>query len=186
MFDGSQDCQPFFRVDPVKVAIAFFRAYQLLGVGVRITGLHATHSNPTNPTNPTNPMKALSKKIALLSAGLLCVTSLLAEPASPKIDLTRKVLSVDEVTVQAAAGEPARLTIHAAGMVNSGGWSKPMLRAGKDAVKNGVLVFEFVATPPSGPATMALAPVKASITVDKPAGYTGVEIVAQHHKKVAK
>lgn len=131
-------------------------------------------------------MKALSKKIVLLSAGLLCVTSIFAEPEAPKPDTTRKVLSVEEVTVQAAEGEPARLTIQAAGMVNSGGWTKPMLRAGKDAVKDGVLVFEFVATPPSGPATMALAPVKASITVDKPAGYTGVEIVAQHNKKAAK
>ncbi len=131
-------------------------------------------------------MNALSKKIALLSAGLLCFTSIFAEPEAPKPETTRKVLSVEEVTVQAAEGEPARLTIQAAGMVNSGGWTKPMLRAGKDAVKDGVLVFEFVATPPSGPATMALAPVKASITVDKPAGYTGVEIVAQHNKKAAK
>ncbi len=134
-------------------------------------------------------MKTRSKNIALLGAGLLCVTSLFAaDPQAPKAEKSSKVASVEAVTVEAAEGAPGRLTIKAAGMVNTGGWTKPMLRPVENAAdaKAGTLVFEFVATRPTGPATMAFAPIKASITVDKPAGYSGVEIVAQTNRKAAK
>ena len=96
-------------------------------------------------------------------------------------------MSVEEVTVRAAEGKPTQITIEAAGMVNSGGWSKPVLRPVKSAVA-GTLAFEFVASapPPDAIVTQALVTLKANITVDKPANYTGVEVSAQRNSKTAK
>jgi hypothetical protein len=47
------------------------------------------------------------------------------------------------------------------------------------------VVLEFVARPPTGMVTQALVPVKAAITVDKPAGYKEVVVIAQSNKKSA-
>jgi hypothetical protein len=126
------------------------------------------------------------RKPAILIACLMSGASLVAEPEKPDPGKVRKIMSVEEVSVRSVEGKPGRLTIEAAGMVNSGGWTKPILRLRKEPAKEGVLVFDFVATPPDGPATQALASVKASVTVDKPAGFREVEVVAQHNKKTAR
>lgn len=125
------------------------------------------------------------QKIALLCAGLLGTAAIAAEPPEAKVAVEKKVMSVEEVTVRAAEGKPTQITIEAAGMVNSGGWSNPALRPVRAAAE-GTLTFEFVARPPGGPATMALAPIKASITVEKPAGYREVQVIAQTNTKTAK
>lgn len=94
-------------------------------------------------------------------------------------------MSVDEVTVKTLEIQPARLTVEASGMVNSGGWVRPALVAVKSDAE-GVLVFHFVAIPPSGIATQALMSVKASVTVDKPANFREVQVVGQSNAKTAK
>ena len=129
-----------------------------------------------------NPLQ----KIALLCTCLLG-TAIAAEPPEAKVAAKKKVMSVEEVTVRAAEGKPTQITIEAAGMVNSGGWSKPVLRPVKSAVA-GTLAFEFVASapPPDAIVTQALVTLKANITVDKPANYTGVEVSAQRNSKTAK
>ena len=120
---------------------------------------------------------------------VLCLTGLafaaLAMGPEEKKPEPRKVLSVDEVTVKAAEGPPAKLTVEAAGMVNSGGWTKPALRLVVGNADPGTLVFEFVALPPTGMATQALMPVKASVTVEKPAAFKQVQVIAQTNTKTA-
>lgn len=127
------------------------------------------------------------QKIALLITCLLGAVALAAEPPETKVAAERKVMSVEVVTVRPAEGKPAQITIEASGTVNSGGWSKPALRSVKGAAE-GTLSFEFVASapPPDAMVTQALVPVKASITVEKPANYTGVEVTAQRNSKTAK
>ena len=126
------------------------------------------------------------QKLALLFTCLLG-TAIAAEPPEAKVAAERKVMSVEEVTVRAAEGKPTQITIEAAGMVGSGGWSKPVLRPVKDAAA-GTLTFEFVASapPPDTLVTMAFVTLKASVTVDKPAGYTGVVVIARGNSKTAK
>lgn len=124
--------------------------------------------------------------LALLFTGLLGLVCTAGEPAAKvAAGAERKVMSVDEVTVKTLEIQPARLTVEASGMVNSGGWVRPALVAVKSDAA-GVLVFHFVAIPPSGPATQALVSVKASITVDKPANFREVQVVAQSNAKTAK
>ncbi|MCE9609726.1 MAG: hypothetical protein K8R23_05910 [Chthoniobacter sp.] len=115
--------------------------------------------------------------------GLVCT----AEESEAKVaaGAQRKVMSVEEVSVKTLEIKPAQITVEAAGTVNSGGWVRPALVAVKSDAE-GVLVFHFVAIPPSGPATAALAPVKASITVEKPANFREVQVVAQVNTKTAK
>ena len=125
------------------------------------------------------------QKIAVLFVALIGAAAIAVEP-NQSIAVERKVMSVDEVTVRTVEGKPAQLTIDAVGMVNSGGWTRPALRPGNGPAAEGTLVFEFVALPPSGPATMALAPIKATVTVEKPAAYRGVQVVAQSNTKTAK
>ena len=126
-------------------------------------------------------------KIALLFTCLLGTAATAAEPEPAKVAAERKVMSVEAVAVRAAEGKPTQITIEATGTVNSGGWSKPVLRPIKGAA-DGMLAFEFVASapPPDALVTMALVTLKASITVDKPANYTGVEVSAQANVKTAK
>ncbi len=69
--------------------------------------------------------------------------------------------------------------------MNSGGWSSAELVPAKSD-DEGVLVFHFAAIPPNGMATQALVPIKASITVDKPANFKEVQIVAKTNSKTAK
>ncbi len=126
-------------------------------------------------------------KIALLFTCLLGTAALAAEPPAAKVAAVRKVMSVEQVTVRAAEGQPTHLTIEASGMVNSGGWSKPALRPVKGAAE-GTLTFELVANPPPPDAfvTQALVTVKASITVEKPAKFVEVQVVSQTNTKTAK
>lgn len=130
----------------------------------------------------TNPLQ----KFAVVFSCLLG-SAVAAEPPPEKAGAEKKVMSVEEVTVRAAEGKPAQITIEAAGTVNSGGWSKPALRQVESAAA-GQLAFELVASapPPDAIVTMALVTLKASITVDKPANYTGVEVSAKSNSKSAK
>lgn len=123
--------------------------------------------------------------LALLFTGLLGLVGTAGEPAAkPVAGAERKVMSVDEVTVKTLEIHPAQLMIEAKGMVNSGGWARPALVPVKSDAE-GVLVFHFVAAPPNGMATQALMPVKASITVEKPAKFREVQVVAQTNTKTA-
>ncbi len=130
-----------------------------------------------------NPLQ----KIALLCTCLLGTAAAAADPEPTNVAAERKVMSVESVAVRAAEGKPTQITVEATGMVNSGGWSKPVLRPVKGAAA-GPLAFEFVASapPPDAIVTQALVTLKASITVDKPANYTGVEVSAQRNSKTAK
>lgn len=127
------------------------------------------------------------QKLAVLFTCLLGTAASAAEPEPAKLAAGRRVMSVESVTVRAVEGRPAQVTIEASGLVNSGGWSKPVLRAVKSAAE-GTLTFEFVASapPPDALVTQALVTLKASVTVDKPAGYTGVVVLAQGNSKTAK
>ena len=126
-------------------------------------------------------------KIALLMTCLLCPVALAAEPPEAKVAAEQKVMSVEEVTVHTAGGQPTKITIEAAGMVNSGGWSKPVLRPVKGATE-GTLTFEFLASapPPDAIVTQALVTLKAVITVEKPSNYREVKVLAQSNAKTAK
>ena len=123
--------------------------------------------------------------LTLLLTGLLGFVAIAAEPAPEAKPAATKVMEVEEVTVKTVEGQPARLTVEAAGMVNTGGWAQPALVQVKSDAE-GVLVFHFVAIPPDGIATQALMPVKASITVDKPANFREVKVVAKTNTKTAK
>ncbi len=95
-------------------------------------------------------------------------------------------MRVDKVTVNTLEIYPPRLSVEVTGTVNSGGWSRAVLVPVKSNNDEGMLVFHFVALPPNGMATQALAPIKASITVDKPANFKEVQVVAKTNTKAAK
>ena len=125
-------------------------------------------------------------RLVLVFTSFLGVVTIAAEPApGGQPAAAKKVMEVESVTVKTVGAQPARLTIEAAGMVNSGGWKRPELVPVKSDAE-GVLVFHFVAIPPDGPATQALVPVKASIRVEKPANFREVRVVAQTNSKTAK
>ena len=129
----------------------------------------------------------MKRILALLFIGLIINLSIGGEPSDKAGAKPEKmVMQVDKITVNTLEIYPPRLSVEATGTVNSGGWSHPALIAVKSNNDDGVLVFNFMASPPDGMATQALAPIKASITVDKPANFKEVQIVAKTNSKTAK
>lgn len=124
--------------------------------------------------------------LALSFTGLMGIISIGAEPADKvEAGASKKVMEVETVSVNTLESNPAQLKVDATGTVNSGGWSQPALVPVKSD-DDGVLVFHFVAIPPDGIATQALAPIKASITVDKPVNFKEVKVVSQTNTKTSK
>jgi hypothetical protein len=104
------------------------------------------------------------------------------QPLPPVAPSAARVLSVDAlsvVRVTLPGGAPG-LRVEASGTVNSGGWSAPRLveRPAIAIFPPPPLAFDFVATPPSGMATMALAPVRAFVELPWPPGASAVTVHA--------
>lgn len=142
------------------------------------------------------------RKTALLLAALLCACNRPpeppkpAEPEKPKAAeekktptpvVAQKILSVEEVKVKPVDDEPGKLTISVIGSVNSSGWTHPELRPHASA-EDGTLTFDFFALPPD--AAQMRSPVLKklflTVTVDKPANYREVKVMARSNAMTAK
>jgi len=110
------------------------------------------------------------------------------ETPTPPADLGQKVLSVEEVRVESVEDEPGKLTISVIGSVNSTGWSYPELRMRSPQTGDGTLTFDFFAQPPAPNDIVVhvLKKVHFTFTVDKPAGYKEVKVVARTNSMTAK
>jgi hypothetical protein len=100
-----------------------------------------------------------------------------------------KVMQVDSVSVSFIKTNPPQLKIEATGKVNSGGWTKPELKERIHIVPpiDGMYEYDFVATPPSGPATQPILSISAeTVRRDVPKGMKGVTVFAAKNSKQAK
>jgi len=96
------------------------------------------------------------------------------------------VLQVDSVDLRRLEGPPEQFVIVADGTVRSGGWMAPQLipRHSGQPTADGIFEADFVAVAPSGPATMALAPISAQLDIGALGGrLRGVHIYAETNSK---
>ena len=105
---------------------------------------------------------------------------------TPSVVLPQKILSVEFVEVKPVEGEPGKLTIAVLGSVNSGGWGQPELRLRTPQPEDGILTLVFFAQPPNDLQMPALKTLKLQVTVNKPAGYREVRVVARTNSMTAK
>ena len=99
------------------------------------------------------------------------------------------VLSVEEVRLAILKSNPPQLSIFARGTVRTGGWTNPELVEVIYIVPpaDGIYEYEFVATPPTGPATEALTPIEAeTVRHSIPPELKGVRVKAETNSKEAK
>ena len=101
---------------------------------------------------------------------------------------TQKVASVSSVELRAMPVFPpliSHVQVVAEGMVNTGGWSDGQLRL-RGMTPDGIVEFDFVAKPPTGVVTQALAPISAAVaTLPQPSDFRGVRVFAQTNSKEA-
>jgi hypothetical protein len=90
------------------------------------------------------------------------------DPATPGVSAPETVPQILAAEISVTDAVPPVVTIHARGQVNSGGWSAPRLvkTAFGEIPADGIQDFEFIATPPSGPATAALQEIEAEFRWD--------------------
>jgi myo-inositol-hexaphosphate 3-phosphohydrolase len=93
----------------------------------------------------------------------------------------KKVLEVVSVDLNILKSDPPMLSIVAFGKVTTGGWTDgqlvPYIYIAPPA--NGLYEFDFVATPPTGPATTVISPISASYVWENfPGDMKGVTIYA--------
>jgi hypothetical protein len=114
-------------------------------------------------------MFALGKGIAAAAAAILlvaCEGAASDEPRGPVTEpapLPELIYTVDAVELALLQKFPLALEIRAKGTARTGGWSGAYLkRLDEFPGEPGVMSFSFVAMRPSGPVTMALAPLEAA------------------------
>jgi hypothetical protein len=95
----------------------------------------------------------------------------------------RLVYTVDDITL-GAVDFPAAQTVlvTAKGTVRSSGWINPRLRQ-RMPVQDGILEFDFVATPSDGMVLPVISPVSATATAEQPALWRGVRVYAETNMK---
>jgi len=98
------------------------------------------------------------------------------EAETPAAAALEPVLTVDSVRVMMNRKMPPGIVITANGTTRSGGWTELQLERLPDPDAS-TLLYRFVGRPPSGPATMEIAPVEARIALDPlPDGITAVRV----------
>lgn len=80
--------------------------------------------------------------------------------------LLKRVAQITDVTYELQTSEPPNLVVTAHGQVPTGGWTEVQLirRIYEKEPADGIWEYDLLAKPPIGPATQALAKVKASDT----------------------
>jgi len=89
--------------------------------------------------------------------------NIIEELLNPPTAVSEAIMSVDKVKLFAAIDPASKgWSIYAQGLVNSGGWSNPMLTPYVYIIAplDGIYDFTFVATPPSGPSAGAIGPIE--------------------------
>ena len=100
----------------------------------------------------------------------------------------RKVRKVTRVRARISRSKPPVLAVSAQGVVPSAGWKSIGLsqhiyvRPPSDGIQG----FDFVGSPPSGPAPQVLKKVRASRRIRAASWVKGVRVVAAQNKKVAR
>lgn len=117
--------------------------------------------------------------MAALAAGCTTARSPGTNAGAPAGRITM-VQSVDAVDVEVVSRNPLVVNVAARGMANSGGWSNPRLARGGNVGQDGILELALIAEAPTGGATQALQPVRASDRYDRlPPRFRGVRVLAQ-------
>ena len=99
-----------------------------------------------------------------------------------------QVMEVTEVVLTPLKEQSGGLEIVARGNVPTAGWENPHLRPRlyDYMPPDGIFDYDFLATPPDGPAPDVITPVKATFPLKAlPIGMKGVRIHAKRNKKVA-
>jgi hypothetical protein len=89
-----------------------------------------------------------------------------ADDKPQEVILLKRVTQIIDVTYELQTSEPPNLVVTAHGQVPTGGWTEVQLvrRIYEKEPADGIWEYDLLAKPPSGPATQALAKVKASDT----------------------
>lgn len=93
-------------------------------------------------------------------------------------ELVANVYTIDYAILK---GIPPGLNIRVTGDVISGGWSEPELHRRSGQLADGILELEFIAVPPSGPATDVISTIRAEATVEDMKGIRGVRISSKNN-----
>ena len=107
------------------------------------------------------------------------------EGMAEKVEESQKeknVYTVDDAQVAIMKSDPPQISITAEGTVRTTGWSKARLEPHfyVHPPPDGIYGFEFLATPPDGPAGDAITPIKSEeYTAEMPEGFKGVRIHAE-------
>lgn len=91
-----------------------------------------------------------------------------------------KILEVDLVTVLLAKSNPPQVIVEAVGKVSTSGWTGGELNPYTYIVppQDGIIDFDFTATPPAGLALTVVRPITASTSFVAPDWFRGVRIHA--------
>ena len=118
--------------------------------------------------------------MAALAAGCTTARSPGTNAGAPGAGRITMVQSVDAVDVQVVSRSPLVVNVAARGTANSGGWSNPRLARGGNVGQDGILELALIAEAPTGGATQALQPIRASDRYDElPPRFRGVRVLAQ-------
>ncbi len=95
------------------------------------------------------------------------------------------ILSVDSLDLEFLESDSSKLCINAAGTVSSISWVEAQLIpvVNSNGLEDGILEFDFVATPPDGDELMTIGTVFATYTVDAlTAGIKSIRVNATQNK----
>ena len=97
---------------------------------------------------------------------------------------SRRVFQVDSIAVRILETHPEQIHVEAHGQTETAGWSSPqLLQIGSG--HGGMVEFEFVARPPSGPAAQVLTPITGATIVVMPDRFEGVRVLAKENSKTS-
>jgi len=95
---------------------------------------------------------------------------------------TKFIHRVDLVQLAVLESQPPQLSIHAKGVVPTGGWTNARLEPCEDEddqPEDGIYSFNFVATPPEEVAIQVISPIEAYYRINPlPADLKGVKVIA--------
>lgn len=127
---------------------------------------------------------------AILGCLALAASILAAEPKKkPNSSKMEKIARIDSVSVTYIKKNPPQLKIEAKGQAASMGWTNPTLspRVYIQPPPNGIYVYDFVATPPTGIVPQVLTPISAELVLTEiPKGMKGVRVYSKSNSKEAK
>jgi hypothetical protein len=134
-------------------------------VGFTLAGLRpkepvAQVLTPVEVTFILDPLPPDAKVVRIFSQTNEMSADIKRDPGQP-VSLPELIYTVDVIDLALLEKMPLALEVRAKGTARTGGWDEPYLRRAETS-EPGVLTLYYLAMRPTGPATMALAPLEAT------------------------